>query len=331
MKKIVSLVLTLVAIATFILPAYASSTQTTGKTLDDLKIDYETMTGHQNRSFDDLIQLGLDNGLTQDEAEYYAKMDIFANQVDCQKINIKSDIVNAKEVTQKEKRLHPDVVQEKAVDDLDPSALKTELSANDAVISGHKDAEALVSTLSDNEGSYTISCEYPDGSKCVMSGNISEVQPESADVTTNTHIPGPWTSEYQFGERDHGTSGTYCSRNYWEYKNNGSYVHVEDLYTFNYNTNPLKSTYVNDDGAATGVGVISVSNQSVANHYGSSVSDLNTWIQGYTSCTCTVSSAFQATFGSLSVGLSSSGSWNEYAVTEVNCTGRCLWYAAQFR
>lgn len=173
MKKLLIRFIALLTLACVVLPSAAfaqTSMPSSSKSLKALSINYATMVGHEGRSYDALIQELLNDGLSQSDAEYYAKLDIFAYQTELQNIDVNSGLKDVQPLSDQFARINPDEVRERALN-LDPSALKTILNQNEAMVLGHDDANDIIKTISETSNGYCVTIEYPDGSKCVMSSN----------------------------------------------------------------------------------------------------------------------------------------------------------------
>lgn len=260
MKRKVFKFITLLSLVTsmmFSTPAFAqTSLNTQNKTIDDLEINYTTMLGHEGRSYDELVQEMLKDGLTQDDADYYSKVDILVNQIELQNIDIDTCLKNEQKFSDDYVRLNPDKLKD-GVLKLDTRALKTVLSQNDALFQGSNDTKDAAQTLSNN--GYNVTIEYADGSKAILLGNTVKDQSEDSEVKTNTNFVGPWNSSYMWDfDLSDKAAGNYVSTSSWTYTSGVSYANVEDVFHWTLGTTKKTVTAVSDTGASSYAGVVKV-------------------------------------------------------------------------
>lgn len=333
MKKKLSIIIALLSLTfTISAPAFAqTSSPSSDKSLKNLEVNYETMLGHKGRNHDQLVQELLNDGLSVKDADYYADLDILVNQIELQNISIDTDLKNAQKLSDQYARINPDELREQALA-MDPSALKTILAQNDAMSFGKKDAQQVIQTLKKNNNGYNITIEYPDGSKFIQSSNTVEKQPESSAVKTNTYVSGPWNSSSKFSSNySIATPNRYVTTAYWQYTSGNSYAKVEDVFTWDFANSPTyKVTYVSDTGASSYSGVVTIGTEYLSNHVGTSSSDPNIYIQGYTDVRFQVSGSFSASFAGMGISVSGGAGWHEYCVTEVDGIADVYNWAAQF-
>ena len=331
MKRIISLIITLFSLA-IIFPTTASaqvSASSTSKTLKDLSINYTTMLGHEGRSYDELVQELLNNGLSQRDADYYAKADILANQIEQQDINVDADLKNTQMLSDQYSRLNPDELRDRALN-LDPSALKTVLSQNDALKFGNADTQDTLKALDNNN--YSVTVEYPDGSKFIASSALCKEESGDNELKTNTVVPGPWNDEIAY-ESYWGActyTGNWSHNSYWTYSTGVNWARVGDLYGWYYNDPGKYISYNSDTGASAYAGVVTISSESLSNHQNEYSATWGLFLQGYTDVNFHVSSTFKASFLDLGIDLGGGMGWHGYCVHEVSNEGDVFVYAAQF-
>lgn len=314
--------------------AQASNMSST-KTLQGIRMDYNTMLGHEGRSYETLVKGMLDDGLTQEEADYYAKMDILVNQIELANINGDDILKDVQVYTDDYARINPDVVKNNALN-LEPRALKTVLSQNKAVLLGNNDAQETIKALEGNE--YTISVRYSDGSKAMFNSSTVKDETESSNLKTNTNVVGPWNSSYMFDydltAKTYNTN--YVSTSTWSFTSGGSYTKVSDVYRWTMGPDSHMGTdystvyYRDDTGATSYAGVCSIDTEYLSNHINESAS-YNGYIVGYTDARFTVSGSFTSTFGTLSITGNAGMGWHQYCITEVANYGGVRFWAGQYR
>lgn len=330
----------LLCFALVVSPAYAdsssqsSSDSSSEKGLSDLKLDYKYMTGHKNRTYDQMYQEFLEEGLSQEDSEYYAKLDILVNQVEEQKINVEKDLKKVEKIDTKYARLHPDEVRNLALEK-DPKALKTILSQNQSISLGFDESKEISRTLDKQGNGFKVVIEYEDGSKFIQSSFTSkcEEQPESSTVVPNTStmVPGPWDSCTMFASNYNiSSSGTYATNSTWQYLNASGFAKVKDLFTWDLDFPNMKATYRSDSGASSYSGIVSIDKEYLSNHQNTTAYGAAGYIQGYTDTVFKVSSSFAASIPGLSISVSSGAAWHEYSITEINGWGDTYSYAGQF-
>ena len=339
MKKRLCVVITLLSVFLFTIctPVFAESDSSSNKkSLKDLEVNYKTMLGHKDRTHDQLVQELLNDGLTQEDAEYYADIDILANQIELQNINIEDDLKGVQKLSDQYVRTNPDELRQNALKK-DPSALKTILSQNEAIISGPNDsrqavAQAVKTEKKDDKG-YKVTVQYPDGSKYILSSNTVKTEDESSSVTPNTFVVGPWNSSDWFNYDAKWTAGSYSTTTEWQYQSGTSIAKVKDLFSWTYTTSPSeKTTYVNDTGASSYAGVVSIDLEYLSNHTNTTATGQSQYIQGYTDVRFKVSQNFSASFqGYITISCDSGSGWHEYAVTEVSGVADIYSWCAQYK
>ena len=327
MKKITSFFVALTLLAIFILPTSSFAAQQDKKTSSDLALDYSSMLGHEDRSYDDLVNGLLENGLTQDEADYYAKMDILTNQIEQQEIDIQAELETVDKIPAEYARINPEEVKNRALN-MDLSALKTILEQNDALFYGMQDSKDAIESLDSNSGDYSITIEYPDGSTFSASADVSKEEPELSNLETNTVQPGPWTtsSTFSFIGTCMSETSNYNCNSYWTLTSGSSYARVTDYYRWYFNYPGQYVSYNSDTGSSYNVGVVQMDYEVLSNH-AIEYSDSSV-IQGYTDVRFEVSSNFSASFAGIGVDVTAGGGWHSYCVTEVFHNGMITCWAA---
>lgn len=338
MKKCIKLASVLILSLSMCIPTSAfaqSSDMQSIKTFNDIKMDYTTMLGHEGRSYEMLVKGMLNDGLTMEEADYYAKMDIIVNQIEIANINGDDILENVQAYTGDYARINPDVVKNNALN-LDPRALKTVLSQNDAVLLGNNDAQASIKTLG-NKG-YNITVRYPDGSKAMYKSSTVIDETESSDIKTNTNVVGPWSKSYMFDYdlTDKTYNTNYVSTSTWSFTSGGSYTKVSDVFRWTLGPDSHMGTsystvyYRDDTGSTSYAGVCSIDLEYLSNHINESASSTGNYIVGYTDARFTVSGSFTSTFGTLGISGNVGMGWHQYCITEVSNKGSVRYWAGQF-
>ena len=337
MKKRLCVVITLLSVFLFTIctPVMAESSSSSKKSLKDLEVNYESMSGHEGRTHDQLVKELLNDGLSQEDAEYYADVDILTNQIELQNINIEDDLKDVQKLSDQYARTNPDELRQKALNK-DPSALKTLLSQNEAIFSGSKDTQQVVEQAvkkekKDNKG-YKVTVEYPDGSKYILLANTVKIE-ESSSVKPNTFVSGPWNSSDWFDYDAIWTPGSYTTTTTWQYQSGTSIAKVSDQFKWTYATSPSqKTTYVSDTGSSSYAGTVTIGTEYLSNHANTTATSQSQFIQGYTDVRFQVSQSFSANFqGIISISTSSGSGWHEYAVSEVSGVADIYYWCAQFK
>lgn len=312
------------------------------KTLGDLQINYETMLGHNNRSYKDIFAELMSCGLNETDAEYYAKMDILANQIEIQDIHLEDDLqqnaiqANQNDLSTKYLNANATNLREEALN-LNPDALNVILSQNQAMVFGANDSRTVLNNAEnrkaesdDNISSMTV--KYPDGSEFVLTSTVTSESEDEKEVITNTSVAGPWNKEWKIEGNIPLGAGTHTIYTDWQYKTGTSYAKVRDTFKCNVTLAGGKYDvrYVSDTGSSSFSGVVTVDIENLSNHQNESATWRGEAIQGYTDVRFTVSGNFSVGYGGLTLSVNGGDGWHQYAVTEVDYVGNRHSYAAQF-
>ncbi|KGR83518.1 hypothetical protein CD30_19410 [Ureibacillus massiliensis 4400831 = CIP 108448 = CCUG 49529] len=299
-----------------------SAKEVVKKPFESLKVNYEKDLGHEGRTKDEIINELLNDGLSYEDAEYYAKMDILVHQIEEQNIDIsinESDKLSNAYIKSNGKNLRNQALN------LDKRAFVAMVEQNDAFLKGHKDVQKVKKfneehSISLNSPVQVIEINYPDGSKVVMEGSTVEEQ-VTDKVETQTWLTGPWTAETRINDGSDGFNdddgGTYTTRTTWRFVA-GSYASVQDVLRWKFGgKSDLTIDYISDEGSASYAGVVTIRNIDKENYKTGYSSEREHILQGYTDAEFAVSGAFSATFGVLSVDVEAGAGWSQFAISEI--------------
>lgn len=319
-------------------PVLAQTSIPLNNSLSNLKVDYTSMLGHEGRGYEELVSELINDGLTQDDADYYAKMDILVNQIELHNIDVESCLKDEKKLPDDYIRLNPDDVRSRALN-LEPSALKTVLSQNDALDEGKKVAQNAMNAMEQESNQcFDITVDFGDGSKIIATSDTVKDKAEDTELVTNTddtHVKGPWNSSHFYDyDLTYKTNGNYTTKSSWKYISGNSIAKVEDVYKWSYKVakdGKKSATYISDSGASSYAGVVTVDSENISNHQNKLADEDGEYIQGYTDVVFSVSGSFAGTFeGVLSISVNAGAGWHEYCITEVANYGGARMYAGQF-
>jgi hypothetical protein len=304
--------------------------------LAGVNIDYENDLGHEGRTLEEIINELVNDGITLEDATFYAKIEILAVQLTKQGIEL--NLKNVKEYSDLYVKANKKEIREKALQ-LDKAALKALIKRNAAMIFGKKDIEKVqkINKLGKKRKNYEV--KYPDGT--VFNFYMSDVKDnENSDIVdTNTQLSGPWDEDdtfyaSNFTDED---GGNWTSTRVWDYNAGVSVAKVKDILKWSYGgIGDTTIDFTSDTGASSYGGVVKIdieylsNNQSGNNAYGEHV------LQGYTDVRFTVDGSFQSTFGALTIAVDVGAGWHQYCITEIvlfsSSTGSigAYGYAGQF-
>ncbi|MFD1607503.1 hypothetical protein [Oceanobacillus luteolus] len=236
MKRIGVLSLSMIFIFTSAITSVSANDETANH-LEGVQINYETQLGHENRTKEDIVEELVKNGLSIEEAEYYAKIDILTNQLE--KNDITVDFSDVEDYSNAYVKANHEELANEALDNLDKKALKAILSKNESLNAGIDDLQQVQEFINqqnkreqNTNANHIIKLKYDDGSELIFEGSTTKDNEISDSVIPQTELSGPWSRSVNFGntinDRDD-NGGSYTSRATWRYKSGSSYASVSDV------------------------------------------------------------------------------------------------------
>ena len=310
------------------------------------------------------------NGLSSEDADYYARLDSMVKQMEKEKIEV--DVADAPDLPKNFTITNENQLRKKILNK-DKSALKEALRSEiNLRATGPADLEKqLKEDIKNNisRESYTIT--YPDGSTISFSSGIKKIgeltnivdttkkqtkvhsnsiQNINASNDNTPNISGPWNEVTRMGFTANyakNGAGIYTSTVTWTYSSPAGYSKVSDNFTWKFKpdkrwecdkeTSTCNWAYYNtverisDTGSSSGLGVVIVDNENLSNMGWRTTAGLYESIQGYTDVRFKVSGSFSASFLKLSIGVNAGNSWHQYAIQEVDGFSHITSYAGQFK
>ncbi|WBL15111.1 hypothetical protein [Sutcliffiella sp. NC1] len=307
-------------------------------------IDYEKAKNNKGQTKKQLVEKFIGEGLSQKDAQYYAKLELMVSEIEKAGILIDLDDENIPEVSNDFVRSSPNEFRERILG-LDLAALKKAYGDNMGWLEGNDDLnqafnnEQYIDVIENGEVvGQKVEIKYPDGStvKATLTGSVENDEDNENNVEPNTYHTGPWgSSYYRFGGSTNSTATSHGRTAQWEYKSSTHFAKINDV--FKYRIRHLSPDYtgwvadvISDDGASSSGGLITVDDEWLSNTQGSRAY-YNTYIQGYTRVRFKTSTSFTATYGPLSISASPGNTWHQFVIIEANGQGAVNAYAAQFR
>ncbi|SFA51262.1 hypothetical protein SAMN05192569_102932 [Parageobacillus thermantarcticus] len=315
---IISLSLTLA----FSINSYSFAAANNTTEFENIQINYEKDLGHENRTKDEIVRDLVNDGLSFEDAEYYAKLDILVNQLE--KRNIEVNFDNTPDYSDQYVKAHKKELRDQALN-LDKKALKAVLSKNKAMNQGVKDLNNVLDLMQekykDNKEmeNRVIEIKYADGSSLIFNTGIVKEQEKTKEVKPqSTLLGGPWnkTADIDSVNATDNDGGTYRSTTSWSYVSGASYAKVTDVLRWSFNgKSDLTLSYLSDEGASSYAGVVTVDKEYRSNHKTGYNDDWHV-VQGYTDVQFKVSGSFSASFKVLGISVNAGAGWHQYAITE---------------
>lgn len=262
-----------------------------------------------------VIEKLLSDGLSQNDAEYYAALDKFVKELESKGQVI--DFANAKDLDDQWVRANP-VEFRNMILKGDKATIKKAV-LNQAYKYGERDIKALQDAdkkSGKTRNKYTV--KYPDGSSISLLGITVKQENDNKKVSTNTNIAGPWDESTFINETYPNGAGTWVSTTEWRYTSGVNYSKVKDVLTWGYagDGGDYHAWYISDTGASASYGVVSVASETLSNHTGTDSRNFSGF-NGYTDVRFQVSGSFSASYNGLGISVSAGGTWHQYAVAEV--------------
>jgi hypothetical protein len=305
----------------------------------DININYETDLGHDNRTKSAIIEELTGNGLSVEDASFYAKMDILTAQMEKRGIVFEGD--NVTEYDELYVKANKEKVRKEALDQ-DLKAIKSLLKINQAAFAGAKDIERAQKTNKGFKQEMNYEIKYPDGSSVSFYSKDAPSQPADDTVKTNvndTELLGPWDeSSVWYGSNFTADPAmNYTSTREWSYNYGVSYAKIKDILGWHHANGSTVIQYISDTGATSYAGVVSIDLEYLSNHQSGNNGVGQYVLQGYTDARFKVSGSFTASFGQyLSISVDAGAGWHQYCIAEIllfdgaqNAVG-AYGYAGQF-
>lgn len=309
-------------------PVYAAETKST----PSIDVNYDTALGHGDRTKDEIFEELRSNSLSEEDAEFYAKLDILVAELERKGIEVEppNDI---SEYSDEYYKANKKEIRENALK-LDRKALKTLFAKNKAIGDGEKDIKKTLRVLKNKlkpgkEFKFTV--EYPDGSSATYSGITTKVSEDTPEVSTNTtHLGGPWNREGDsFYSENRETFGTFTTKTDWSFKSGVGFAKVGDTLKWGITKGSKSLTYYSDTGASSYSGVVLVDKEYLSNKDTGYTDGGDYVLQGYTDVVFKVSASFSASKWGLGISVSAGGAWHQYCITEVvNLGNGSAWVVA---
>lgn len=263
----------------------------------------------------------LNEGLTSEDAMYYAKLDYMVKNLD----------KNGQEV-----------IVDKSIPDMTDAQVKSDIKAfRKKVLSGDKQAlkKALQSTariyqdgikrmetlIKENPGQAQYILEYPDGSKIIYS-------PGTVHQVTNDNFVHPSDYEEAYVSTTYLTTGNWILQNYnWQLTSGASYARISLIrtdHTVNTSTRYHAITY--GLSGSNSAGVVSAATSTAVISRPTNNNQTGTPAEVYAQCLMTVSGSFSASYLGVSVGVIYGQSWTQYLFTRGYGDGVTGHYIAVF-
>lgn len=336
LNKVKYLLLVGVLLLVFTIPVHASENE---RKITDLQINYEQDTGHDNRSKKEIVEELVSEGVSFEDAEFYAKLDILANKMEENGIIINFNEVESYPVDYVAYNMFE--IKEKALN-LDERAIKSLFESSLVLKHGMEDLKTLTKGKTKNSIGKTV-VKYPDGSSVIMNAELQLVE-EDDSYKTDTNWPGPWVGTGggfdMYEQVNINSSGKYYHTNDIEFRGGVYWVKVNDTFAFQIKNNGSNNSsnwsahFISDSGAASGSGYISVSVDK-NNHQGQDAYGCGEFIQGYTDATFTLSGSVEGSVNfwgaGLAVSITAGDFWHQYAITEVAGCGAILNWEAYYK
>ncbi|MEA3318416.1 MAG: hypothetical protein U9Q88_00210 [Bacillota bacterium] len=305
-------------------------------------IDYEKVQNKKGQTKKELVKQFMEDGLSQKDAQYYAKLDLMVSELEKAGVVIDLDDESIPDIDNAYVRKSPEEFKEKVLN-LDLPALKKAFGNNEGWLKGNDDLnkafknEQYTDIVENGEiVGQKIEIKYPDGSsvKTTITGSVEDANIENI-VEPNTYVHGPWNAEYRFGSSFNGKATNHIRSAEWEYKSSSNFAKINDL--FKYKITHLTPDYTgwvadvtSDDGAVSSGGIVTADTEWLSNTQGSRAY-YNTYIQGYTRVKFKASKSFSASYGPLSLSVSGGNTWHQFVIIETNGQGATFAYAAHYR
>lgn len=321
MKKFIIIVLTSLIVITVISPASAS--QPTND-LSQLKVNYESGLGHTGKTKDEMIGQFVKEGMSYDDAEYYAKLDILVATLENQGIKVNFDGIE--DYSDEYVKANKKELRKKALDNLDKKALKAIISRNDATKRGNDDIQNIINfkrkikVNQQDTFDQTIEVKYPDGSSVVFSSNTYG-ENEYEEVKPQTYLSGPWGSNEAYIDTnwiDDIDGGNFVSTTDWRFYSSGHYARVNDTSRWSYSgKSDLTLSWLSNEGSSSSAGIVLVDREYLSNKKSGYESSGAHVLQGYTDIIFKTTGSFSATYLGLGLTVNGGATWHQYAITEI--------------
>lgn len=264
------------------------------------------------------------DGLSQQDAEYYANFDDKVKQMEANKEEFKLDSntpdLSDADVAKDVKKNRDNILQG------DKAAIKQGLKSIARLHDKNTTAE-MDSLMNQHQGQQEYVIQYPDGSKLSVKQHLAE------KVKDGNVYPSGYTEATMFSRHDYTSNGTYNNGyNEWSFITGVNYSKIRITFSFtltNYsNPGTVNMTYAM--GAQSSYGVVGI-----ANSNGGAISRAqnvqpSTPAEANTQVIFNVSGSFSASYLALSIGVTLGASWTQYVYERLYGDGMSWGVAATY-
>lgn len=286
-----------------------------------VQVNFETAKSHKGKSQGQLVAELRSYGLSKDDAEFYAKIDILAAELERIGRVIEPQNKSIQKYNSTYYKAHKKEIREQALN-LDEAALKTIFSSSSSLSHGSNDVQKSIKNIQHKlepgkPFQYTMS--YPDGSSVIFTSISTPEKKRISEVETNaTQLGGPWSKEGDtFSAVNNNQLGTWTTEATWEFKTGVSYSSVKDLLKWSIaeNTNTIK--FISDTGASSSGGLVQVDHENLSNHASGYTSYGEYVLQGYTDVRFKTTGSFSAGKWGLEISVDGGAYWHQYCINEI--------------
>jgi hypothetical protein len=296
-KKILGLICTIALLIVSSISVYAGDNRIKADPNSTAAVNYQR-SHHQSHS-DKVIALQ-NEGLSKDDAEYYADVD--DKVLELENKGIKYDLKNVTAIAKEQIAADPAGFKRRVLE-LDPSAIKAGLSS--PIFS--EGSEDVTKLMKDNpyQNEYTV--QYPDGSYVSFKGIPAK---KSLNKTTEQVIPQGY-SEYVSWQHYSNGDGSYSGGSTeWKFATASSYSKTS-VFNVSFTLSNNHSHLVSYQTGQASYGVVGISNaaqNSISDGY-----NISSYAQAQDQVVFNVSGSFGATYYVLSISENTGAYWTQYA------------------
>lgn len=303
MKKILSFVL---VISMFLCLTYNSFASNEG-------LSSEEKTDQQK------IQDMVSDGLSYDDAKYYAQLDDMVINMEKNKQEFTLD-KHTKELTDQDVASDLKGFRAKILKG-DKAATKKGL---ESIVNLQKNVDKMQKFIDKNKGQSQYEMQFPDGSK------ISVKNYSAQPVLDNKVYPQGYSEGIVYDSQGlYKNDGTYTYGYFeWRFETGTSYSKVRITYSLNMSNAVATMTYAM--GAQSSYGSVSIANTTGGTITRTSSSGSGTPAEVCNQVVFSVSSSFSATFKVLSIAVNAGANWTQYAYVRIYGSGNCYSVAAYY-
>lgn len=240
--------------AQFNLPA--SAQEINQNKINGLNVNYEEDLGHENRTKDEIVTELLSEGVPLEDAEFYAKLDILANQMEINNIELTLDDVET--YSNSYVKANPNEIREQALA-LDKRALTTLLKQHQNFADSTKEVDKInkfneeFNKTNNASPMEVIEIKYADGSSTILETSTVKDNEGSDSVSPQVLLRGPWNKtadmDNSFNAVDN-AGGSFTTT--WRFFAGISYASVTDVLKWKFGgKSDLTIDYISDSGASS--------------------------------------------------------------------------------